>query len=617
MPIPNSCIRDVPLYAALIGKGGLTNPASITIRQGTAKKEVCVRPQDLPHGAFARLVRDEIDPLWGARDLAPDEFDDLVDLINDRDSVGVLRPLHIFDPEDMNVRKIRVIYSQMDKGENQASPSVALVLDAAWVELSGNGTFFEDMKAEEEAEAEEAEAEDTESAPAPAEATPADTPPPAAPAPANVVPFRPAEPPATPAQPIRAPKSAANPQPKGTTPMQFTVDKGPLLAALKRAVAMVGKKTTMPILECVLLDISETTLTISATDLAVDVQVKLPIGIGARPGRLAIPGSALATAIDAMPDGAQLTLEVVDAKAEGARLRILCGKTRFHLPTYQAEDFPTFAQVDGAELFVQVSALKQAIDRVAWAMCSDETKPNLMGMFIHARPEGLRVVTATGQVLSRSDLIVTAGVGDLVASVASKEGSPGILIPPPSVGALRRLLDAVGDETEVRLTVGSKRAIFDMFPYRFGTTLSAIEFIGYERTIEFALGQVNQRMTVPRAEFLGCVRRVRTMAGDKNRAIALSITADGVRAETAERTSTDAVDIIEAATGLTSGVMEIGFHSGLLVSAMEALTASSLSCELGGPASPTFWRAAQEEDIGTAEHLVVVMPYRLSSKAEA
>lgn len=622
MHIPETCIKDTARYEQMLSPGGLNAKGEVEFRYGGKRVLDEVRLVDLPHGAFGRLVRDKIDPLWGARDVDPEGYQLLLEQVIELREQGEFTEaeellIHRFRPHSAANCVARAVYDRnAEQFPNQ--PLCGTLGDLS--EMAENNPGFEDL-GDDDDEDEDGEGE----TPPPSAADVAaiaeavkQVPPAPEPAPASVIPIRPTEPAPTPAQLAPAPQPAAIPQPKGNTPMQFTVDKGPLLAALKRAVAMVGKKTTMPILECVLLDVSETVLTISATDLAVDVQVKLPIGIGAQPGRLAIPGSALATAIDAMPDGAQLTLEVVDAKAEGARLRILCGKTRFHLPTYPPEDFPAFTQVDGAELFVQVSALKQAIDRVSWAMCSDETKPNLMGMFIHARPEGLRVVACTTNVMSRTDLIVSAGAEDFVAKFAGKEGSPGILIPNPSVGALRRLLEAVGDETEVRLTISPKRATFDMFPYRFGTTLSAVEFIGYERTIDFALGRMNQRISVPRAEFLGCVRRVRTMAGDLSRSLALTITAEGVRVETAAHSATDAVDIMEGATGFKGGSLEIGFSAPLLVPALEVLNASSLSCELGDPATPTFWRAEQEADINAAEHLVVVMPLRLDpKKAEA
>ncbi|MBP2302557.1 DNA polymerase III subunit beta [Azospirillum picis] len=619
MRIPATCVRDAPLYAKLTGSAGLVTATKLTLVKGGAKVEVSARPQDLPHGAFGRLVRDKIDPLWGARDVDPDGYQTLMDQVAELRERGegteaeALLANH-FDPHSAANRVARAVY---DKSAREFPDQPMFGTFDYLGELAENNPDFAFLGDDEDDDADGADASPTAATDAAAIAEAVkQVPPEPEPTPTNVAPLRPIEAPAA-AQPASAPEPAAASQPKGNTPMQFTVDKGPLLSALKRAVAMVGKKTTMPILECVLLDVSDTALTISATDLAMDVQVKLPIGLGAQPGRLAVPGSALATAVDAMPDGAQLSLEAVDAKAEGCRLRILCGKTRFHLPTYLAEDFPAFAQPAGAELVVQVSALKQAIDRVSWAMCSDETKPNLMGMFLHARPEGLRVVACTTNVMSRTDLIVASGAPEFAATFSGTEGPPGILIPNVSVAALRRLLDAVGDETEARLTVGSRRVDLDLFPYRFGTTLSAAPFIGYERTIDFALGQTKQRMTVTRADFLATVRRVRAMAGDKNRALALSITAEGVRVETAERTATDATDIIEAPTGYGGGSLDIGFASGLFVPAIEALNATRLSCELGDPATPTFWRAEQEEDVAVAEHLVVVMPYRLTARTGA
>ncbi len=394
--------------------------------------------------------------------------------------------------------------------------------------------------------------------------------------------------------------------------MQFTIEKTPFLAALKKAGGLTPKKTTMPILSCVLLDVQDA-LTISGTDLAVEVQVKTPISIGAIPGRVAVSGSALLSAIDALPDGAQATLE----KTEDGRLRILSGRTRFHLPIRQPDEFPAFLDADGSEVRAQAQEWRRAIDRVAYAMSTDEiAKAQLCGMFLHARKEGLRVVATTGNIVSRSDLAVTEPARDFVAAFEKPVTTPGVLIPRESVSVLRRLLDGIQDEAVVAATISGKRAVFEMWPIRFATTLASAEFPPYETIIERQHVYATKQLTIPRAEFLACLRRVRALAGDKNRIVTLTITAEGIRVATTGDAGTDAVDIMEAATGLTSGTLNIGFASGMLMSGIESLNAPKLLCDLAGGNTPTFWRAEQEVDIDAAEHFVLVMPCLISAPAE-
>ncbi|RJF81677.1 DNA polymerase III subunit beta [Azospirillum cavernae] len=613
MRIPATCVTDAPLYAGLIGPGGLLASTTLPLSKGAMVVEVVARPIDLPYGAFARLVRDRIDPMWGAQDADPEGYWVFADEVERLGQPTEIEDLisSAFKPDSASHRVARAIYDEPQHGT--CGRPLGRTLDTL-AELAGSDPDFDDFYADDEDG--DGDGETDGSAPVNDVAAIADavkqTPSAPSSEPTNVTPIPPTQPPAAPAQPQSAPPQAI---PKGNTLMQFTIDKGPFLSALKRVVALAAKKSAIPILECVLLDVSDTVLALSASDMAVDVRVTMPISIGAQPGRLAVPGAALATAIDALPDGAQITLEAVGATADGVRLRILCGKTRFHLPTRYAEDFPVFAPADGAEMTIPASALKQAIDRVVGTMCTDDTKPNLMGMAVHALPEGVRVVTSNVKALSRADLNVSTGAENFVALFGNRDGFPGVLIPSASVAALRRLLDVVGDEIEARLVIGQRRATFDLFPFSFGTTLSAVAFAPYERVISHALGIANKRMTIPRGDFLASIRRVRSMADDKDRALALTITAEGVRVETAERGSADAVDVLETDTGFTFGSASIGFSSKYLVPAVEALNASSLSCEMGSPDAPTFWRAAQEEDINAAEHLIVVMPYRLS-KAE-
>lgn len=582
MSLPATCVKDPSLYDRLL-HGGLVVPITVG--------EAAVMPADMPHGAFGKLVRDTVDPLWGGYDLAPAEWSDLSDLLAEvkPDNVAELS-LWVFDPKCRLNRTARML---QDRGtqKGNAQPSMATMLADIHSRID---PFGDDYGLEDETEY-EADEEDA----------------------SAVAPDAPAAPePATPSASNTnglAEKVAPQPATPKDTRMNITVEKAPLLAALKRAAASVAKKATMPIMECVLLDVSGIELTISATDGAVEVQVKISAGIGATPGRLAVVGSSLVAAIDALPDGSQATLE----RTEDGRLRILSGRTRFHLPIHQPDAFPVFADPNGVELRVQVAELKRAIDRVAFAICTDDiAKPSLCGMFLHIRPEGLRVVGSNTNVLSRADLPTVTPVTDLVEAFgAVKSDMPGVLIPRESVTALRRLLDVASDEAVVVATIGRKRVVFDLFPVRFATNLAAAQYATYENLINHGLRTTNHRLAVPRPDFLSCIKRVRAVAGDKNRAVALTVTADGVRVATTGQSGSDATDIMEAPTGYGGGSLVIGFASGMLMSALEALGGARLLCSLGAGIHPVFWRAEQEEDALQAEHLIVVMPYRLDGPA--
>ncbi|WP_376959687.1 DNA polymerase III subunit beta [Azospirillum sp. A26] len=615
MRIPDTCIKDAGRYEQMLSAGGLNAKGEVEFRRGGKRVLDEVRLVDLPHGAFGRLVRDKIDPLWGARDGDPDGYQLLLEQVTELREQSEFTEaeellVNRFDPRSVANCVARAVYDRnAEQYPNQ--PLCGTLGDLSEMVESNPG--FEDLADEDD--------EDDEAGTPPASAADlaaiVEAVRQAPPAPEPATPIRPTQASPAPAQPApTTPVPAAISQPKGNAPMQFTVDKGPLLAALKRAVSVAGKKTTMPIIECVLLDVAGSILTLSATDLAVDMQIKVPVAMDARPGRLAVPGAALVTAIDALPDGSQATLE----KTDDARLRIMAGRTRFHVPTMHPDDFPAFAMVDGSEIRVQAQELKRAIDRVAFGISTDDVaRPQLAGMFLHARPDGLRVVGANGQILSRSDLATTAPATEFVQAFSEPGRPQGVMIPRDSVTALRRLLDAVDGEAEVTTTIGRKRAIFEMFPLRFGTTLSAAEYIAYEAVLSQTLATAKRNWTVPRAGLLATVRRVRALAGDKGRTVALTVTGDGVRAETTVRESaTDAVDILEAPTGLCDAPIDIGFAAGHLAAALDSLNAGTVTCTMTDHLLPTFWRAEQEGDILAAEHLVVVMPFRLDpKKAEA
>ncbi|MGF7178398.1 DNA polymerase III subunit beta [Azospirillum doebereinerae] len=616
MSLPMTCVKDAFFYGHVVGPRGLVSPVP--------HLEGAISLADLPHGAFSRMVRGKIDPLWGAQDLDPEGLQDLTDLFAERGWAWEAETLWNFQPGARVNRLARAAYESKSEG-GKTKPRMQSVMDALYSHFAGDDPIDEEDRAAERAGEDAPTAELTAAVesiaaaiaqPAPAAPTPEVSPPP------NAVPLRPAYF-AAPASPEPATPNGTNTNglakeiaPQPATPkdsrMQFTADKAPLLAALRKAAGLVPKKTTMPILSHILLDVGND-LTISGTDLAVDVQVRMSVSMGATPGKVAAPGADLVSAISTLPDGAQVTLE----RTEDGRLRILSGRTRFHLPIRQPDEMPAFAEADGHEIRAQAQEWRKAIDRVAFAIATDEVvKAQLCGLFLHARREGLRAVGMNGNLLSRSDLAVTAPARAYVAAYEETDGPPGILIPRESVGILRRLLGDAGDTQEVVATVNTKRAVFDLGPVRFGTTLSAAQFPPYEAMIDHNHQGAERKLAVPRADFLAVVNRVQTLATDKYRAVTLTVTAEGIRVAVSGDSGADAVDILEVPTRYEDGTLQIGFNAGMLVAGLQSMGDPALLCDLSGPNGPTFWRAIQEEDIAAAEHLVIVLPCRVSAPVE-
>lgn len=97
---------------------------------------------DLPHGAFGKLVREHIDPFWGAKDVAPEEWDDLIEALIESDNALDDPPLCRFEPRRYLecIARTKMISAKAEEGKL----IVARVLD----EVAGHANVdWEDGRA--------------------------------------------------------------------------------------------------------------------------------------------------------------------------------------------------------------------------------------------------------------------------------------------------------------------------------------------------------------------------------------------------------------------------------------------------------------------------------------
>ena len=121
--------------------------------------------------------------------------------------------------------------------------------------------------------------------------------------------------------------------------MKFSAERESLLAALQSVIGVVERRQTMPILANLLLSAEQGKLSITATDLEVELVANAAIKSGAD-GRLTLPGRKLLDICRSLPDGVTLTVT-----QDGDRVTLKAGKSRFVLATLPATDFPVIDEL--------------------------------------------------------------------------------------------------------------------------------------------------------------------------------------------------------------------------------------------------------------------------------
>ena len=236
--------------------------------------------------------------------------------------------------------------------------------------------------------------------------------------------------------------------------MKIEVSQKNLADLLSKAVNLVEKRNTIPILSNVLLSTDDGKLTCTATDMDASVTATTDATVTTH-GATTVNAALFAQVVNKLPKGKLITLSESNGK-----LTVASGTATFDFATLPAEDFPELASDKfDAEFTASGDEFKRLFDLSAFCQSSEETRYYLNGVYMHSYEGTARAVATDGHRLARIDSTIKADF-------------PGIIIPRKIVGELRKLhADEVTVQisaTKLRVTAGDvvllSRVIDGVYP---------------------------------------------------------------------------------------------------------------------------------------------------------
>lgn len=178
--------------------------------------------------------------------------------------------------------------------------------------------------------------------------------------------------------------------------MQVTISQSTLARELALAAGAVERKTTIPILSCVLLEATpaslpgeRSTLTITATDLEVSLRLTIEADVKQQ-GKAAIPVKRLLDYVRLL-DGGDVTI-----KATTGWVNVTCGKSKTRMATMDTASYPEIPAPIDAVCELPARPFAAAINRVLFAVCRQKTRFTLDGALMEFAPGITRLVATDG-----------------------------------------------------------------------------------------------------------------------------------------------------------------------------------------------------------------------------
>jgi DNA polymerase III subunit beta len=371
--------------------------------------------------------------------------------------------------------------------------------------------------------------------------------------------------------------------------MKFTANSIELQRTLSKLGGVIQTKSTMPILETILVELVKDTLTLTATDMAISLTVTMSVQ-GLEDGKVAIPAKRLMETIRSLPDtSAHFSVDMASNK-----VKITTDNGEYALTGESAKDFPAMPAFKGTEeIRLENSTLRKIIQKTVFAVSVDELRPAMMGVLLQAKGEELRAVSTDGHRLVKfqykSEL-----------PVALKKD---IVIPAKALAVVGKSLE----EGETSLSVSDTHIRFSFDKSFLISRLIDETYPNYESVIP---SDNTKSMTVNRDEMISSIRRVALYASATTHQVRFDIAEESVQLAAQDIDfGGEAKEKIKCS--FSDGTMEIGFNSTYLIDILTHLDGENVTFKFSTPTRAGLISPADQGERETV--IMLVMPVRLNS----
>lgn len=367
--------------------------------------------------------------------------------------------------------------------------------------------------------------------------------------------------------------------------MKLSLMQGDLQKALQTVASVVPSKSTLPILETVLINADKDgSLTFTATDLDISVRTRLAATV-IEEGSVAVSARRFFEVVRELPDQ--------DISLSGTENHLSLTGFRGHYRFVGAPvvDFPELPDISlDKAIKLDAHSLEKMIRRTLYAVSTDETRPELTGVYMEIGENDMRMVATNGHRLSR------AGV------TGSFKQAKDLLLPPKALNQLLKLLAAADDSIQVSGTKSYAR--FSVGQTELFSRLLEGPFPDYERVIP---KQSPCSALINRGDFISSLRRILVLSDSQTRQVKMVFEPNRLRILSEYQGAGEASEEMPVEYG--GEELTVGFNGGYLLEMMKTFEVETVEMKFESAVSAGVFTPVggkPEEDM-----LCLIMPLRL------
>jgi DNA polymerase-3 subunit beta len=376
--------------------------------------------------------------------------------------------------------------------------------------------------------------------------------------------------------------------------MKFRIERDVLAEAVTWVARGLPNHPPVPVLAGVLIEASdEGTLTLSAFDYEVSAKITVAAEV-AESGTVLVLGRLLADISRNLPD------RPIDVSAEGTKVQVTCGSTRFSLLMMPAEDYPTLPTAPAVSGTIAGDLFTQAVAQVSIAADRGDTLPILTGVRVEIEGDKITLLATDRYRLA---------MRELTWNPESTDASHVALVPARTLSDTSKALGALGS---VEIHLGGA-AGDGLIGFEAGQRLATTRLLDgeYPKVTSIFPSSADTESVVETAVLVEAVKRVALVA-ERNTPIRLRFSDGQVAIEAGTGDNAQASEAVEAV--LTGPEIEIAFNPQFLLDGLGAVGTTYSRLSFTQSSRPAVLSGQDELD-GPADtsYRYVLMPVRFAS----
>ena len=374
--------------------------------------------------------------------------------------------------------------------------------------------------------------------------------------------------------------------------MKFTFEKEKIVKALNSVTKAVPVRTTLPILEGILIQTNDNDIKLTCYDQELGIEYIIKDCSVSEQGATVVNANMFSEIIRKLPD-----TEINISINENNLLVIECEGSLYKLATMNPDDFPELPEINVENsIEIEQNTLKDMISKTIFAVSTEENRPIFTGCLFEVKNNKLNVVAVDGFRLAWKSKFLQTNTNDFSAVI------PGRTL----IEINKILLDSFD---MIKIGIAKNQALFEIENCKIVTRLLDGEFLNYSKVIP---EKWDTRIRVNKNDIANCFERVSLISSssiekEKKYPVRVNVEVGKITISCANQTGDAKEELYVTTEGKN---LEIGFNPKYLLDVFRSISDEEIFMDFGTSISPCIIRSVEDD----GDYKYMILPIKLKNE---